>query len=237
MATQILPETKVEEGLWKPKIKVGLAVSPVDFSKVESAEVLPSHAKLDLDPCFSLAVDPYATPIVLVLQNQGRRVARFVKIRLRLVSFPGESPPVLRAKGFSTLSDETTLVFQGGADWVIYPHDMESFHLEVIGKPKLSFHDRLLGQLIMGNSLTDEQQRLLAITEAFTRGDYDFSCTVWAEGQDCPVKEELRLTIMDSKASERAEQLTQVIAQLESRRRTGTDKHSFAPGGITKDVP
>jgi hypothetical protein len=237
----------IQEGQWKPEIKVGLAVSLTDFSKLRSIEVLPSRVKLDLDSYFSLDEeqlvdakqfnpDSIATPVVLVIRNQGKRAARFVKVRLSLVSFPGENPPILHAKGFSTLSDETTLVFRGGADWVIYPHDMELFHLGVTGKSAMSYHDRI-GLFLMDRFLTDEQQRILAITAVFGLGDYDFRCTVWTEGQDGPVTEELRLTVMDSKPSERAEQLAQVLDQLESRCGVEASKDPFSPGGsMSKDV-
>jgi len=152
---------KVEQAQWEPDIHVGVAQHPLSISDIESA----------LSTEIELIRKAANFHFSLVIQNRGKRAARFVKIHLVFESFEDKTYiPVVRFSEDNFEKKGTKdYVFSGGRDWIVYPTDAEWFHIELDSHPG--------GQI--------------------RSGDYLFQCTVRTEGLDTPVREELKVKITD----------------------------------------
>jgi hypothetical protein len=70
-------------------------------------------------------------------------------------------------------------VFIGGSDWVLHAHDTDMFDFQM-------------------TTVVVKQTKPNEIRERPDIGDYQFTCTVWADGLDKPLKEILTIVIKES---------------------------------------
>ena len=68
-------------------------------------------------------------------------------------------------------------VFIGGENWILHANDTDMF----------DFH---ISTVIVKNAETKERERP-------DYGDYQFVCTIWADGLDKPISENLAVRIVD----------------------------------------
>ncbi len=163
-----------EEARKKPEISIGLL--GVGFDHLSISDVKAEAEKnLYTEVCLDLN---RSRRFMLVIRNLGKAAAKFVKIHLEYKSFEN-SADMPRIK-FHALEErkqkhfeEYTMkdyIFTGGADWVIYPVDAAPFEVMLDIPPS---------------------------KKAIRVGDLIFGCTVWAEGLDNPVSEQLTVKITD----------------------------------------
>ncbi len=164
----------------KPDISIGLAaVEDLPTSKIRDLETLP----------MTTAVGRGYAHFWLAVRNQGKVAAKFVKIHLEYKSEflqPKQASlvPVIEVSEFSSgkpnfyKENNAEFVFIGGADWVIHPNDTEVF----------DFHITTVMVL---------QQEPFELREYPEPGNYHFHCTVWAEGLDHPISEQLTVKIAE----------------------------------------
>jgi hypothetical protein len=165
----------------KPKISIGLArVSDLPVSRIRDIGVLPT----------TVTVSQGYPHFFLVVRNQGKVAARFVKIHFEHKPGPSDQSsllfPVVKVSEFSSdkpsfwAENNYEFVFTGGPDWHIHPNDFEvfGFHLTtVVVKQK-------------------EPYELMEYPEP---GDCPFQCTVWAEALGHPVTEQLTVRIKEER--------------------------------------
>jgi len=163
----------------KPIITVGLAnVNDLPLSKIRQLSTLKTSIKLS---------QGYAH-FWLLIRNQGNVAARSIKIHFEFKGSNYQNKllgPVITAKDW--LNDKrytfkkvnnTDFVFVGGDNWLLHANDTDMF----------DFH---ISTAIVINSETGERERP-------DYGDYQFVCTIWADGLDKPLSEELTVHIVDS---------------------------------------
>lgn len=159
----------------KPVISVGLAnVKDLPLSNVRD---LPS-----LKTCLEIS---HGYPhFWLVIRNCGKVTAKSVKIHFEFLKATHDNKllqPVIRTEDW--LGDErytfkivnnADFVFIGGTDWVLHANDTDMFDFYITTS------------IVMG------KQR-----ERPDFGNYEFRCTVWADGLDKPIAEKLMISIVD----------------------------------------
>jgi hypothetical protein len=161
-------EEEARRAKWKPEIVIGLMPYEGDDSRP-----LPLSTTLveeNLSNAISLSDSTVYNNLLLVIQNRGELSAKFVKIHLEFEPSNIDStfiPTIeFREHKFEPNHYGKDYIFYGGSDNVIYPHDVERFRM-----------------------ITHPQHRLWS-SRIFT---YRFHCTVWADGLDNPVKEQLTI--------------------------------------------
>ena len=166
-------EKNIKESLWKPEISIRLfTVGPI--SEIRQQKTLLKSVDVSQGyPFFQL-----------VVRNNGKLAAKFVKIHFEFDSFQDDSfresakstveslaSPVLKIPKDSLFKwqNNKDFIFTGGDDWVIYPKDdsVFGFFLETV----------VVGQRPVPH-------------------DYHFSCTIWAEGLDNPIREKLTVNVV-----------------------------------------
>jgi hypothetical protein len=160
---------------WKPEISIGVtSIEPL--SEVRRRTTLPTRADISQGyTCFQLLV-----------RNEGKLAARFVKMHLEFESVGDTSYRNAAKLPVEELAAPTVeipednpfewqnnkdFIFTGGADWIIYPQDNTAFTF-------------CLGTVVKGQPPVPH--------------DYRFHCTVWAEGLDCPAEEDLVVRIVEA---------------------------------------
>lgn len=158
-------QEEAKKAQWKPEISIGLAPFPLSISDLEVGKDLPTE--------LHVVRQSSNFRLTLVIQNRGKLAAKFVKILL-VKSFEENAymprvaiqwGQVTNEKRFGQVGNKE-YVFNGGIDWVLYPHDIEQFRVV-----------------------------LSPIGDSIKADDYYFHCTVWAEGLDNPVSELLVIKI------------------------------------------
>ncbi len=158
----------IQKQQWRPEIHVGLFQDSFNFADVNTREVLPNKAILNLNARRKVS---YA----LVIQNRGKLVSRFVKIHLELCQMgEGVFPPQINFRketghNYFVASNREDYVFRGDSNWHIYPLDFEHFVIEMVPH---------------SNDTAAHRQ-------------YQFRCTVWAEGLSPPTTQELQVIVVD----------------------------------------
>jgi hypothetical protein len=158
----------------KPEISIGLAgVKDLPSSMIREAETLNTTVSVSRGYAF----------FEVVIRNKGKVAAKFVKIHLehksQLLQPAQESlAPVIKVSEFSSgkpgfyKENNAEFVYIGGADRIIHPGDSEIFGFHIT---------TATGVLI------DKPD----VREYPAPGSHHFQCTVWAEGLDHPVSEQL----------------------------------------------
>jgi hypothetical protein len=165
-----------------PKIRIGLAQHPFDKSDLTIDQPFPTSL-LKAQP--SNGENYYCN---LVIQNHGNRVAKFVKIIVELQlpenGADGLERPSFKSVGttnsnlnifYSDSSARYTFIFRGAANWHVYPHDIEFFTIELW--PRAS------------GGRSPKDRRHWNYSDATCK----FRCTVWADGLDEPISQDLEL--------------------------------------------
>ncbi|MCL4275666.1 MAG: hypothetical protein KJZ77_17475 [Anaerolineales bacterium] len=163
----------------KPIIKIGLGnVNDLPLSKLRSAQSLVSKTNVG-----------HGYPqFWLVIRNQGNVAAKSVKIHIEFIAPKTRSilSPVIEAKDW--LGDNrftfkkvnnADFVFIGGQDWILHANDTDMFDFYI-------------------TTALVKQTEPREIREYPEIGEYEFTCTVWADGLDKPVKEKLIVNIVES---------------------------------------
>jgi hypothetical protein len=163
----------------KPVISVGLAnVKDLPLSKIREAE----HLKTTLD------VSHGYPHFWLVVRNSGKTGAKSVKIHIEYIRSDRKSLylPVIEVSDW--LGDNrytfkkvnnADFVFIGGSDWILHANDSDMFDFDM--------------------TTAIVKQREPEIREFPEVGNYEFTCTVWADGLDKPVVEKMIVNIVDKK--------------------------------------
>lgn len=159
----------------KPVISVGLAnVKDLPLSNVRNLHSLKT----------SLDISHGYPHFWLVVRNSGKVTAKSVKIHFEFVKSTHSNKllqPVIRTEDWLgdkrytfKIVNNTDFVFIGGADWVLHAKDTDMFDFYITTS------------IVMG------KQR-----ERPDFGDYEFACTVWADGLEKPIAEKLIINIVD----------------------------------------
>lgn len=162
----------------KPIISVGLGnVNDLPLSKIRNTHVLNT----------SINVSRGYAHFWLLIRNQGKVAAKSIKVHFE---FKGSNQknkllgPVIESKDW--LNDKrytfkkvnnADFVFIGGENWILHANDTDMF----------DFH---ISTVIVKNAETKERERP-------DYGDYQFVCTIWADGLDKPISENLAVRIVD----------------------------------------
>jgi len=125
---------------------------------------------------------------LLVVRNSGKVAAKSVKIHFDYNSPTKNSLyfPVVEIGewlgdyrySFKKVNNED-FVFIGGSDWVLHANDTDIFNF------------------YMTTSVV-KQTEPIEIRERPELGEYNFSCTVWCDGIDKPVSEQLIIALIES---------------------------------------
>ncbi|HPH95367.1 MAG TPA: hypothetical protein PKW33_15550 [Anaerolineaceae bacterium] len=172
--------SKIRQAIYhKPVIKIGLGnVNDLPISKVKSLKSLVSKIRVS-----------HGYPqFWLVIRNEGEVAAKSVQICFEFSPPKTKSilSPVIEAKDW--LNDNrftfkkinnVDFIFTGGQDWVLHAKDTNTF------------------DFYMTTALV-RQTEPREIRESPEIGDYEFICTVWADGLDKPVQEKLVVSIVES---------------------------------------
>jgi hypothetical protein len=163
----------------KPAISIGVAsVNDLPLSKIRDIAQLST----------TVTVSRGYPHFWLVVRNSGPISAKSVKIHMEYK--PPKRPtlllPVIEVdewlgdKRFSFKKvNNADFVFIGGQDWVLHAHDSDMF----------SFY--------MTTAVVKQQAEPKEIRERPEPGDYEFPCTVWADGLQKPVTEYLKVMIQE----------------------------------------
>jgi hypothetical protein len=167
----------------KPVISIGVAsVNDLPLSKIRDAARLSN----------TVVVNRGYPHFWLVIRNSGPVAAKSVKIHLEYKPPKRASLllPVIEVdewlgdKRFSFKKvNNADFVFIGGQDWVLHSHDSDMFGFYM-------------------TTAVVKQTEPQEIRERPEPGDYEFPCTVWADGLQGPVAEHLKVIIQE-KAEER----------------------------------
>ena len=160
----------------KPIIGVGLAnVKDLPLSKIRDSKLKTTINVSRGYPSFWL-----------VIRNMGKVSAKSVKIHIEYLSPNRKSLylPVIEMDDW--LGDErytfkkvnnADFVFIGGSDWVLHANDTDMFAFDM--------------------TTAIVKQREPEIRERPDIGEYEFTCTVWADGLDKPLIEKLVVNIVE----------------------------------------
>jgi len=160
----------------KPIIGVGLAnVKDLPLSKIRDSKLKTIINVSHGYPSFWL-----------VIRNMGKVSAKSVKIHIEYLSPNRKSLylPVIEMDDW--LGDErytfkkvnnADFVFIGGSDWVLHANDTDMFAFDM--------------------TTAIVKQREPEIRERPDIGEYEFTCTVWADGLDKPLVEKLMVNIVE----------------------------------------
>jgi hypothetical protein len=160
----------------KPVIGVGLAnVKDLPLSKIRGSKLKTTINISRGYPSFWL-----------VTRNFGKVSAKSVKIHIEYLSPNRKSLylPVIEMEDW--LGDErytfkkvnnADFVFIGGSDWVLHANDADMFAFDM--------------------TTAIVKQREPEIRERPDIGEYEFTCTVWADGLDKPLAEKLMVNIVE----------------------------------------
>lgn len=163
----------------KPIIDIGVAsVHNLPLSRIRNSK------KLSTDVLASRGFAHF----MLIVRNKGTVGAKFVKIHLEYLR-PAETSlltPTVKVSEFSEdknsfkAENNADFIFNGGYDWGIHPNDFEifSFHMSTVVVKQIEPHE---------------------IREYPEPGDYNFICTVWAEGLNHPKTECLIVRIRENR--------------------------------------
>ena len=165
----------------KPIISIGLVgVDDLPLSKIRDTATLPT----------TVTVSQGYAHFYLVVRNQGKVAARYVKVHLEHKRKPSDQlsllSPVVKMSEFSSdkpsfkAENNIDFLFIGGSDWVIYPNDSEIFGFHI-------------------TTVVIKQTEPYRLREYPEPGDCHFQCTVWAEGLNHPVSEQLTVKIREAR--------------------------------------
>lgn len=163
----------------KPVINVGVAnVNDLPLSKLRATKSLTTKTSvIHGHPHFWLAI-----------RNQGLVAAKSVKIHMQYIPPKRASLllPVIEVGdwlGDNRYSfkkvNNADFVFIGGLDWILHAKDTDMFDFDM-------------------TTAYVKQKEPTAIKERPELGDYEFLCTVWADGLDKPIVETLTVSIKES---------------------------------------
>jgi hypothetical protein len=163
----------------KPNIGIGLAsINDLPLAKIRDAKSLTTLKNVSHGyPHFEL-----------VVRNEGRVAAKSVKIHFEFISRAPKgnslAVPVLECKDW--LKDNrftfkkvnnADFVFIGGTDWVLHANDSDMFAFYLT--------------TALGRKDKPGEHEYPDV------GEYEFMCTVWADGLDNPVVEKLKVNVVD----------------------------------------
>ncbi len=185
----------------EPKIEIGLLTEPIDYTQIFSNSKLPAKQSYNVQQYLeelrlTITAETLTradfSPVRMVIANVGNYVAQKIKIRVSLISYPGENPPFYFIMDpiddkFKPLPNLQDFVFGGSGDRAIFPDDFEAFPV-FIGPSK---------EAIFGSSLR------VSTAEGFYPGTYRFRCTVWADRLSKAISKELEIEITDSQKQDK----------------------------------
>jgi len=161
----------------KPILNIGLAnVKDLPLSKIREMKTLKTTLKVS-----------HGYPhFWLVIRNSGKAGARFVKIHVEYIRPERKSLclPVIEVSDW--LGDNrytfkkvnnADFVFIGGSDWILHANDSDMFDFDM--------------------TTAVVKQIEPEIREFPDVGDYEFICTIWADGLDKPISEKLIVSIVN----------------------------------------
>lgn len=172
--------SKIRQAIYhKPVIKIGLGnVHDLPLSKVRTLQSLDTKKNIS-----------HGYPqFWLVIRNEGKVAAKSIKIHVEFIPRQTKSiiSPVIRVDDW--LGDNrftfkkvnnSDFVFIGGEDWILHANDTDMFDFYI-------------------TTALVKQTEPTEIREFPEVGDYEFACTVWADGLEKPVKEKLIVSIVES---------------------------------------
>ncbi|RMG71771.1 MAG: hypothetical protein D6711_14555 [Chloroflexi bacterium] len=208
----------IQSTIWEPDINVGFAIAPVDTNtEFESKEIVwdttsilnviermvenPEDFAFSSDWETSPAYFKEAfTPVRFTIRNKGKAVAKYLKIVLSLIDFPGDESPEIgsRDERMKKLIDGLTLVYRQDSNHVLFPSDFEIINLD-IGSNRSEWKSAF-NSVDFSMWYPSDIERKLAFLEGYyailpKEGVYVWRATIWTEGSKTAISQDMSITV------------------------------------------